>query len=41
MKFRLKSNNQTYSITLDDINDELTILELKTKIKKRFLSLRK
>lgn len=41
MKFRLKSSNQTYSITLDDINDKLTIGELKIKIKKRILSLRK
>ncbi|CAF4094835.1 unnamed protein product, partial [Rotaria magnacalcarata] len=41
MKFRFKFNCQTYSITFDDINDEITILELKNKIKKRFLSLRK
>jgi len=41
MKFRFKFPTQTYSITLDDINDELTILGLKTKIQKRFLSLRK
>jgi hypothetical protein len=41
MKFRLKTNSQNYSITADDINDELTIFELKNKIKKRFLSLRK
>ncbi len=41
MKFRLKSPNQTYSITFDDLNDQLTIAELKIKIKKRLLSLRK
>ncbi|CAF1359598.1 unnamed protein product [Adineta steineri] len=41
MKFRFKFHTQTYSITSDDINDELTIVELKNKIKKRFLSLRK
>ncbi|CAF3849794.1 unnamed protein product, partial [Rotaria sordida] len=41
MKFRFKFNSQTYSITFDDINDELTIFELKNQIKKRFLSLRK
>ncbi|CAF2638789.1 unnamed protein product [Rotaria sp. Silwood2] len=41
MKFRFKINSQTFSITFDDIHDELTIFELKNKIQKRFLSLRK
>ncbi|UJR09741.1 hypothetical protein I4U23_013970 [Adineta vaga] len=41
MKFRLKFQPSTYSITSDDIHDELTLVELKNKIKKRFLSLRK
>ncbi|CAF0884604.1 unnamed protein product [Adineta ricciae] len=41
MKFRLKFHTSTYLISPDDINDDLSIVELKTKIKKRFLSLRK
>jgi hypothetical protein len=41
MKFRIKFNTQTYSITFDDINEDLSINDLKTKIKKHFLSLKK
>jgi hypothetical protein len=41
MKSRIKLHPPTYLITLDDINDDLTIYQLKNKIKKRFLSLRK
>jgi hypothetical protein len=41
MKFRIKLNLQTYSITFDDINEQLTLNDLKNKIKKHFSSLRK
>ncbi len=41
MKFRIKFNTQAYSITFDDINEDLSINDLKTKIKKHFLSLKK
>lgn len=42
MKLRSRSSSKyLYSITFEDFNEQLTILELKTKIKKRFLSLRK
>jgi hypothetical protein len=41
MKFRIKLNTQTSSITFDDINDDILILDLKTKIKNHFSSLKK
>jgi hypothetical protein len=41
MKFRIKLNLQTYSITFDDINDQLSLDDLKIKIKKHLSSLRK
>lgn len=41
MKFRIKLNSQTYSIPFDDINDNITINDLKVQIKKHFSSLKK
>jgi len=41
MKFRIKFHTQTYSITFDDINEDLSINDLKTKIEKHFSSLKK
>jgi hypothetical protein len=41
MKFRIKFNAQTSLITFDDINENLSINDLKTKIEKHFSSLRK
>ena len=41
MKFRVKLRPPSYAITLEDCDDDLTVLQLKTKIKKRLLSLRK
>ncbi len=41
MKFRIKFNTQTYSITFDDITEDLSIVDLKVKIQKHCSSLRK
>jgi hypothetical protein len=41
MKFRIKFNTQTYSITFDDITEDLSIIDLKVKIQKHCSSLRK
>ncbi|CAM4899091.1 unnamed protein product [Rotaria socialis] len=41
MKFRIKLNNQTFSIIFDDNNESLSIHNLKATIQKKFPSLRK
>ncbi|CAF1551386.1 unnamed protein product [Didymodactylos carnosus] len=41
MKFRVKISVHTCPVTIEDINEESTIFELKNKIKKRFTALRK
>jgi hypothetical protein len=41
MKFRIKLNTQTDSITFNDINENSSINDLKTQIKNHFLSLKK
>lgn len=41
MKFRIKFHTQTHLITLDNINEDLSINDLKETIKKQFPSLKK
>ena len=41
MKFRIKFNKQTYSIIFDNINENLSISDLKNKLKQHFPSLKK
>ncbi|CAF1097175.1 unnamed protein product [Adineta steineri] len=41
MKFRIKINTQTTSITFDDIKDDLSLIDLKNKIRQHFSSLKK